>query len=385
MLLSRHRLPYKERAGPSPSTETTMPSFPRQDRSSRTGSKLRGNPLGGHRKRLQQRTHKPLVQLSREYSQACGKLFSKTDLKRAAGIAEEVKREWHQASVKLKGNEAKLATLKAEARRKFRRLLAKAVPKYRKWQALHKAFQKAHRKLLNATATGVHGLPLDIAWGELTVTPPPPGAVEWEAPFPLFDSQLIDDDEHITADTSFTSPGAGNLVNNIVFNQDEDTPTIIGLYGLIRPEWATSVVSCGHAFRIPRAGRLQVNANVRNYYNKAVLSLWDNFGFSYGKLALTAGLFIDIVRGDQVIHLPTTLIESRLDSDGDDTSRTVTDIDNSMLYQIEGTTEEILSLGEQVKVMVGGEVTITSELDDMESQATATYYWQVRRIFAGMV
>jgi hypothetical protein len=362
-----------------------MPSYPRQDRSSRTGSKLQRNPLGSHRKKLQQRTQRPINQLTREYSQACGKLWSKTDLTRAAALAEAVKREWHQASVKLKGNDAKLALLKAEARKKFRRLLAKEVPKYRKWQALHKAFQQAHRKLDNASASGVHGLPLDIAWGDLTVTPPPPGAVEWVAPFPLFDSQLLDDDEHIDTDSSFTGPGAGNLVNNVVFNHDEDTPTIIGLYGLIRPEWATSLVSVGHAFRIPRAGRLQVNANVRNYYNKAVLSLRDNFGFSYGKLGLKVGLFIDIVRDSGVLHLPTTLIESQLDSDGDDVSRTVTDVDNSMLFQIEGTTEEILPVGEQVKVMVGGEVTITSELDDMESQATATYYWQVRRIFAGVV
>lgn len=341
--------------------------------------------MGAHRKKLQGHNSRTIARLTGEYHRACRKLFSKADLKRAAAVAQQVKREWREASLKANGDGKALAALKDAARRKFRRLVAEALPQYRQWQVLHRIFQQEHRKLVGLSSTGLHGNLLDVGWGDLTVTPPPPGAVEWVPPFPLFDMQLLDPGDHVTSDASFTGPGAGNLVNNIVFNHDEDTPAIIGVFGLIRPESATSIVSCGHAFRLPQAGRLQVNANIRNYYNKAVLSLQDRFGFSYGKLRLRANLFIDIVRGSEVLHLPTSMIDTRLDSGGDDASQTVTDIDNSMLYQIVGTTDDILPLGEQVQILVGAEISIDSELDDMESHVAAVYYWQVRRIFAGVV
>jgi hypothetical protein len=225
---------------------------------------------------------------------------------------------------------------------------------------------------------------LDVVWADI-LPAPPPGAVQFVPPFPLFDVQLIDTDKHVTADTSFVNQGAGNLVNNIVVNQDEDTPAIIGLYGLIRAETSTSLTSCGVNITVPRDGRLQVNANVRNYYNKAVLSLRDNFGFSDGRVDLQVNLFIDVIRGREVIHLPTAMLTSTLTSDGDDVSKTVTDIDNSMLFQLEGVTEESFGAGERLQVMIGSEVTVSSKLDDMESQVSATYYWQVRKLFVGIV
>lgn len=364
-----------------------MSQFPQKDRQARTGSTLRRNPLGAHRKKLQQRTSRPVARLASEYQKACRKLLSRTDLKRVAAIVQQVKHEWHEASLKVGGDGRKLVALKDAARRKFRRLVAKAVPRYRKWQALHKEFQKGHRKLTGLSATGLHGNLLDVGWGELTVAPPPPGAVEFVPPFPLYDTQLLDLDSSVTKDDSFTKPEVGWLVNNIAYHRDGSVSWLLdGRFGLFgRSLGSTSLVSCGHAFVMPSTGKLQVNANVRNFWNKGVVSLRDRFGFSDGKVNFRAGLFIDIVQPDRVIHLPTTLIDINLSSDGDDVSQTVTDIDNSMLYQIVGTTDDVLSAGERVQIYVGSEVFTNSYLNDMDSLVNAVYWWQVRRIFAGVV
>jgi len=94
---------------------------------------------------------------------------------------------------------------------------------------------------------------------------------------------------------------------------------------------------------------------------------------------------VDILRGNEVIHLPTTMLDTTLHSGSDDKSQTVTDIDNSMLFQIVGVTEETFSAGERVQITVGSEVYIGSEQDDMDSHTTTVYYWQVRRFFVGVV
>ncbi len=362
-----------------------MSTIPLKDRRARTGSTLRGNPLRAHRLARQEAADRPLHRLTREYHRACRQLIPAADLKRAAAIAHAVKLEWRQASLKAGGDGTRLEALKDAARRKFHREAARALPGYRKWLALTKGYRKVHLQLDRHALSGAAGPRLEVAWGEVPHAPPP-GAVEFVPPFPLFDVQMLDPQGHVTADTSFAGPAAGNLVNNFVFDRDESTPAIIGAFGLTtRPDTATSLASCGGNFTLPRTGRLQVNANVRNYYNKAVLSLRDRFGFSYGKLGLQVRLFIDVIRGRDVIHLPTTMLATSLDSDGDDVSRTVTDIDNSMLFQVEGVTEETIAAGERVQVMVGSEVSIGSEQDDMDSHASAVYYWQVRKMFVAVI
>lgn len=361
-----------------------MPRLPDKDRRSRAGGTLRGNPLRADRLARQERAGRGAARLTREYKAALRKLFSKADLRRAAAIAERVKREWRAASLKVHGDEGRLAVLKRAARRSFQRLVARALPRYRTWRSLHQTYQKLYGELVAPAAIGGKGPHAVVVWGDI-LPAPPPGALEVVPPFALGDAQLIDEKHYVTADTSFAGPAAGNLVNNIVFDDDQDTPIIIGVYGLIRPETATSLVSCGGNFTMPRAGRLQVNANIRNFYNKATLSLQDNFGFSDGRIDLTVNLFIDIIRGRDVIHIPITQLSAGLHSDGDDVSRIVTDLDNSMLFQIEGVTDEVIPAGERLQVMVGSEVVISSKLDDMRSHANAVYYWQVRKIFLAVV
>lgn len=362
-----------------------MATLPRQDRRSRTGTNLRGNPVRSHRLKRQQRAARALARLSRDYRRACRKAVSQRALERAARIAAEIQEERCVAGLKARGDEKKLAALKDRARRKFRRLLAQAVPGYRKWVALRAAYQRDYRKLAGSAAvTGIAGQAVE-AWGSLAPAEPPPGALLFTPPYPLFDVQLIDPFGRVTQNDSFAVPSSGILVNHLTQHRDEDTAIIVGLYGLTtRPDVTTSLVACGRGYTMPRSGRLQVNAEFQNHLNKATLSLQDRFGFSYGNLTIRVQLFVDVLFGGQVTHMPTAVLTSTLSSDGEDDSRIITDIDNSRPHQIVATTPGSYAMGDRVLVMFGSEVTFESELDDMVSQATAAMYWQVPRVFVGV-
>lgn len=362
-----------------------MRTLPRQDRRSRTGSSLRGAPIRAHRERLVRKAVRPVAQVMRAYTEACRKLLSRKQVQRIAAALEEVKHEWRQASLKARGNGKKLGALKDDARRAFRRLAARTVPRFKAWQKLRTAFLRDLTRVTSTAFSGVAGPRLSVAWGDLLPLDPPPGATTFRPPFPAFDVQLIDDARRVSRDDSFSTPAAGLLVNNLSFHKDEDTPVIIGLYGLIRPDTATSLSSCGGNYTLPKTGRIQVNAAVRNHYNKAVLTLRDRFGFSYGKVGVRVSLFVDVIRNNRdVTHLPTVMLDTHLDSDGDDKSLVTTDIDNSMPFQLVAVSAQDFQVGERVQVMVGSEVFISSEQDDMDSTVEVTCYWQVNQITIGV-
>jgi len=228
-----------------------MRTLPRQDRRARTGSTLRGSPIGTHRKRLQQKADRRLSRLTREYHRAGRRLFSARDLGRVRAIEEQVKLEWRQASLKAKGSATRLEKLKDAARRKFHRMARRAVPRYARWQKLSRSYRQQYRKVAGALAMNLTGSSLSVAWGNLLLDPPP-GAVEFSPPFATYDVQLLDPNHRVTSDNSFVQPGSGLLINNVVFNRDESTPTIIGLFGLTtRPDTATSLVCCGRNYLLP--------------------------------------------------------------------------------------------------------------------------------------
>ena len=54
---------------------------------------------------------------------------------------------------------------------------------------------------------------------------------EFSAPFTVFDVQTVENGEFIVYDESFANPEIGHLVNNIVFDQHEDTSFSDGLWG----------------------------------------------------------------------------------------------------------------------------------------------------------
>jgi hypothetical protein len=139
-------------------------------------------------------------------------------------------------------------------------------------------------------------------------------------------------------------------------DQNENTSFSDGLWGLLTHAFGSNWAACGVAFTTPKEGRLEISAVLRNFYNKVMFSVTDNFGFSDADVDIFLQLFIMVVRGTKVIFLPTLLRSTGLISHGSDLSFSESDIDDTVPFTITATTHERFNANESVLVLAGSNV-----------------------------
>jgi hypothetical protein len=321
--------------------------------------------------------------LAREYHRQSSKLFSKKDLRVISKIASEVGGEWRQASVRVGGDSARIAELKTAARRKFDRLVNREFPNYAKAKAMRRAQLREHGKLSANTLAGFHDAHNHLDWGDLTATLT--DCAEFVPPFTSFDVQTIaGPGDFVVRDDSFAKPEIGHLVNNFDYDQDENTSFSAGLWGLLTRGFGTNWAACGVPFTTPKEGRLQVSAVLRNFYNKVMFSVTDKFGFSDADVDIFLRLFILVVRGTNVIFLPTFLRHTGLISHGSDLSFAESDLDDTVPFTITATTDQRFNANESVLVLAGSNVFIRTVIDDMHCKVDAVLWWQLQKLCIGI-
>jgi hypothetical protein len=115
------------------------------------------------------------------------------------------------------------------------------------------------------------------------------------------------------------------------------------------------------------------------------MSLEDNFGFSMGRVHGSANLYVDIVRGRNITTLSKTLVEKTLESDGDDVSTTLPQLDDINPYVIDVTTDETYQAGAAVQIIAGTEFVSGCTLDDMVANVKALLWSQVQKITVDVI
>jgi hypothetical protein len=349
-------------------TTTAMSNYPKKDTGARTGSNLRGEPLLVLIRNKLGKDSELHDKLAREYHRQSGKLFSKKDLRLMSKIASEVVGEWRQVSVRVGGDSARIAELKTAARRKFDRLVGRALPNYAKAKAMRRAQLREHGKLSANALAGFHDAHNHIDWGDLTATLT--DCAEFVPPFTSFDLQSIaGPGDFIVRDDSFAKPEIGHLVNNFDYDQNKNGHA-----------HASNWAACGVAFTTSKEGRLRISAVLRNFYNKVMFSVTDKFGFSGAEVHISLQLFIAVVRGTDVIFLPTLLRSTGLVSHGSDLSFSESDIDDTVPFTITATTDERFNANESVLVLAGSNVLIQTAIDDMHGKVDAVLWWQLQKL-----
>jgi hypothetical protein len=341
-----------------------------------TGSNLPRNRLSAVRRERVAELRRALRRTNAGYRRGLERLLSRPAFKRAVAIIAEAKREWLPVSFTARGHASRWDAQRDAARAGLRRKLARAVPRYRDVLGLQRGHQRERQKML----AGLLGHIPPV--GGVLVPDDPPDATVFGPPFPLVDSHSWrDQDEHIAiTDRSFVLPETGQLIVDTDFDNDEDTAFSDGLLGLLYPNSAGVVASCGVAYTVPRAGPLRVTAELKNFYNHTTMSLRDNWGFSSGTLSCGYYLFAAVLRPSRESLAPQLLFEKTLTSDGDDTSGVMPDIDQEASLALDVTTDDSFSAGEPVWVMVGSGVGVFSMLDDMHSHVRTLLWWRVNRI-----
>ena len=359
-----------------------MNRFPRKDRFSRTGSSVRGASVLAQRQAELTRATKPHDRLAKEQNRLERSLFTKSELRRAAEIGRQLYREFREASLKVDGDSLRIEALKLSARKKLERMLARDLPRYRQWKTMRRAHMRAHDKLTQQTHAASHFTSAAINWDavlELDST-----AQTFVPPFTTFDVQNIDFGGFVVSDESFARPTIGHMINNFAYDQDESTSIVGGLLGILPIENAASLVSCGVAFTTPSAGRLKIGAQMQNIFNRVNFSVSDNFGFSSAEVWVDVGLFALVVRGTKVERVDQTLIAAKIDSDGSDQHRNLSDLDTTAPFTLSVETSTHLNANESELVLAGSEVVIGTVLDDMHCKMDAVLWWQLKSLTIDM-
>ena len=356
-----------------------MSNYPHKDQDAKTGSNLRGEPLVAKRRAEIERRLKAQQRLAKDHHRETKAFFSKAELKQAAQIREKVIADFRKASIKVGGDAERVAELKAAARKKFERLLARELPAYKKLKTLQKTHMRAQDKLATTAAAAHLPSNISIDWGDVIVVGLDSGEC-FQPPYTTFDVQMVDFGEKVVEDQSFAKPGIGHLVNNFVYDDNQSTSLIAGAFGILPINSASSMVSCGVSFTTPSAGRLKVGALLRNFYNRIVVSVEDKFGFSSAKVSVSADFLVLVVRGTTVEVVTKQLFIARADSGGDDVHRVLTDIDTDNPFSVSVETATHLDANESVLVLAGSEVSVGSILDDMHCKANALLWWRLEKL-----
>lgn len=353
-----------------------MPAFPKKDSSAHTGSNLLGrsaatSPAAGH---------PPLLRLEREFRRERAKLIKPADRRAAAKLAREIEAEWQRAALATEGDADRRQSLKKEAQQKLARRLVRLLPGFRAYQALRKRYLKQRGKIggLPARTTGDRRLTLNLGALENNFTA---DVQEFVAPFPRYEILAGDFAGLLTQDDSVVWPDNGQWAQNFSFEHNESA------WGAIsHATFMDHLASCGVDFTMPRDGRLQIGAELENFANRLNCSISDNFGFSHSYLEAWVNLFIAVVRqGMPVDYYQVRLIDSFLSSEGDDLSRSISDLNTFEPYAVGALTLRSLPAGEQVTVLAGTHVRIDSDTDDMDAHVRATYWWKLRKLQLSVV
>jgi hypothetical protein len=344
---------------------------------------IRSNVNGGEgvawKKVLPARNRK-LFALERAFHTQRAKLIKPAARLATAKFARETEASWQRAALKAGSSADRRQALKLEARNQLEQKLLREIPGFRAYLALKKKYLTDRSRILGQAEAADGIRPLKVQLGALDGSFTS-DAQEFVAPFPRGDLSIGDLQGALKQDRSQALPGTGQLVQDFFFEHNESSWGASSSYVFV-----DQLASCGVDFTLPTSGRLQVAAEIENFANRLDCSITDNFGFSHSNLEMWVNLFIAIVRfGVPRDYQAVRLISSQLSSDGDDLSRSISDLATFEPYAMGGLTLSPLPAGETVTVLAGAHVRVASDTDDMNAHVHASYWWHLRKLTIGVI
>lgn len=355
---------------------------PLNEKLAKTGTNVRRSPF--HADYTQQLT-KRMAFLNKAlslYQKHSRKLFTKAERRLAVPLTLAARQALQRQILQKQQDATRSARFKRQQRIRLDREFARVLPNFRIWRKLTKEYQ---RHFLKITRLGFARNAQIALLGDLDIDLVDPQ--EFQAPFPLYDTQPAGASP-LLEDRSIVVPENGHMQNRFEFNHDGDSGFLVDAWFQIERAFVTNQsVGCGINYTVPQTGRLQVHAALQNYVSRVFWSMTDLFGLSFGTLHVEQRLVIRIARRDRsVISLATTLTFSGVtDSPGIDASGLLSPLDNSLPYDLEGTTSETFSAGENVQIFVNSEIHIASDMNDMASHVNALVWWQLQQISVSVV
>ena len=201
-----------------------------------------------------------------------------------------------------------------------------------------------------------------------------------EPPYDLFDSELNvggDFDE----DSSFPWHDWGTLTNYVRYRHEHSWTE-----GTTHShKYASSSVSLGINYKMPRHGSLDITVVLKNLNNQVAYGFTDNIGPSYAKFNIENTIFIPVSSGGtrRYIHSATMFNETRK-SEGGESSNSIFPVATDTPSFINFRTEHIHE-GEDLQIMIASWLRVYSTSFRMRVDLIASLLWKVDKIYLRVV
>ena len=313
-----------------------------------------------------------------EYTNRMREVVTDEQIAEVRATIARARSDWAAASTRTIGNAERWDADRLRHRESLQKAILNIVPEYRQLRELQTAGGKAV-----AQHAGVQFPPF-----EPVVFPADPVPVVHHPPFSqsrLGPLDLVAVNTMNIADRSFVLRDIGHIILDADLTANPGG--IWGFnewFGIIPPDNGSVSAACGTAFTVPADGRLQVTATLRNLYSRTNLSITDEWGSSWGSLSVSATFFVAMLRpdGGEVLH--STLSGRRLESDGDNKSDILPDIEQRD-FRLLGNTEGRFEAGESVSVLAGVAVGAGSILNDMKIHVRTLMWWVLEELGVAVV
>jgi hypothetical protein len=177
----------------------------------------------------------------------------------------------------------------------------------------------------------------------------------------------------------------GHLIQQLTYMHDDDGPYITQIFGISWADFMDANVGCGGVYTMPAVGRLSVQAELLNYYNKFHYSVEDLFGFSEAEFDIELRVYCHIRFQNQNRWFYKTLKSDGLVSHGSDLAYQMQQLDNGVPYSLEITTDESFPANANIEVFAGASLHIYSDMDDMRSHVDGTAWWRLNHLTVDVV
>jgi KaiC/GvpD/RAD55 family RecA-like ATPase len=315
-------------------------------------------------------------------------LLNKAAIKKLESAIDEEKRALDSAVLASMGNTTRIKQLKAQTRRKIHKLLTRSFPNARQIIALNKShsqeYRRASQRLRDVFDESIR-TGLEVALPDIDYD-------TFEAPFELHGvySDLFqanqpslphEVDQYIIYNGSFVIPSWGVMANDFTFRHNHSS--WLESSDFMQRE---NIAVLGIKYRMPRTGYLNVSAAIQNLSNNVTLSIRDNFGFSKAEIDATHSLYVIIVRPSGALfdlHYQVT-VQAKLTSGGDDVSDSVSELQTTIPYSLNFSSPETFNEGDELSILIGTDVHVSSYLEFMNSRIDAAFVWLLKAMYVSV-
>ena len=333
------------------------------------------------RKAEQKRSDARIETKLRELNRLSKKLIGRNELKLYAQLYTKHKLACESERLRLLGKKSETSSIFLRHRAAFRNELEKNIPGIRKLNQkrsqLFGEFSKGGGVRPSNKLGTIRGISANLLEILERFEFNDPTAVSIEPPYHFTENRIdiIYDNFNSLNHDSLADADSGLLIHNINSYHEDNA-------------WFTHKAAkyeahagFGVNYTMPVTGTVSVDVLLQNLYNKNLVSITDNSGFSEGWATLENKLYMNILHPSNIVPFEIELNKIDMSTGGDD--KTVTDInkiDTEFAKWINFRSTGSFTAGTDLQILVGNKESLYNILDDMQCSSETLYSWFVRKI-----